>query len=575
MGRKWTKVVTTVAVSFASTVFAVSTPLPRAGATTYPINADDATADSTITATSGGTLTLRVLKPTSTPPVGGWPMMIYMTGSTTSRCNDINWFKRTDMASQGYVVVSFNGRGWPAGSLAGACGTSVASQNAEITDELNDNGWDLSGPKDLQDVKDIVTWAIANQPVNSGQIGAVGQSYNGTRTYLLPAFDPRIKAIIPSDAPNTSFLGTVAGISNRQVAELNGGTPTAYMDANAGWFGHSDPSVASNILEAVKDNYLGTAVPTATQTYINDRTFLDDNPSVDKTASLANVPTFIVSGFLDTSVNPTVGIETWKKIPSSNKFLYVGACGHGAQCLTGNATNIRNTVLNFMEKYLRGSAITMGGPVFFAVPPPPLPGTPDNYPDNWTFQQSTTWPPPEPAGAPVTYYLHSGNIMTTTAPTTAEAADSPTNNAWANPIGDGCTSASYGAGEYVQYTTDTAAGPSAKMTEMDADFYVSSTTSRLQLAVDAFEVDAMGTERRIWKGTSIVVPTARNQTPGTHVHFVFKPSGNGNTFTMGNKLRIKVATNYKGMYAQEPYVGTYSIYHTNVEPSKIIMHFAT
>lgn len=568
-GRRIARVMSTTAIL--STVSLFTMPGSQAWADgPYAINADNSTADSTVTSSLDGltTLRVRVLKPTTTPPSGGWPAVIYMTGSSTSRCNDINYYTRAQLAADGFVVVSFNGRGWPGGGVnSAACGES----SAEMADTLNDSGWDGSGPNDKQDVKDIITWVINNQPVNPAKIGAMGASYNGQRTYLLPAFDSRIAAIIPIDAP-TMGLGNVASISDRPAAENSYGSLTSYLHANAGWFGHSDPSVLSNVSEATRTRYLGLTVPTATQTWFDDRTVLDDNVNLDK-AHLITVPTFVVHGLLDNTINPSQAIEAWKKIPASTpnqKYLYLGACGHGAPCATNNATALRDKLHGFLDKHLRGSAVTMGGPVFYAIPPV------TQASDNWTVQQASSWPPPELPGSPQTLYLRAGNALSGTAPTTSEAADTMTNNTWANSVGDSCAATSYGTGEYVAYTSTDVASQNLKLAQVDADLTLSSSTTRLAVVADLWEVTPAGVDvARVWKGTSFVVPTARGQAANTHVRFKFVPSGNAYTVASGNKLRLKIATNYRGYFAPEPYPGTYSIYHTSTEPSKITLHWAS
>jgi predicted acyl esterase len=533
----------------------------------FPINADNASADSTVTSSIDGvtTLRVRVLAPTTTPPSGGWPAVIYMTGSSTSRCNNINYYPRDQLARDGFVVVSFTGRGWPGGGVNSA---ACLDSSAEMADTLNDSGWDGSGPNDKQDVKDIISWVISNQPVNAAKIGVMGASYNGQRTYLMPAFDSRIAAIVPIDAP-TLGLGNVASISDHASAENSSGSLFSYLNANAGWFGHSDPSVLSNVSEATRTRYLGLTVPTATQTWFNSRTVLDDNSSVDK-AHLITVPTFVVHGLLDNTINPSQAIEAWKKIPAGQKYLYLGACGHGAPCATGNATALRNKIHDFLDKYLRGSAVTMGGPVFYAIPQV------NQASDDWPVQQASNWPPPELPGSPQTLYLRTGNSLSTTAPTTNEAADTMPNNTWANSIGDACAATSYGAGEYVAYTSTDVALQNLKLAQVDADLTLSSSTTRLAVVADLWEVTSTGVDvARVWKGTSFVVPTARGQAANTHVRFKFVPSGNAYTVAAGNKLRLKIATNYRGYFAPEPYPGTYSIYHTNTEPSKITLHWAS
>ncbi len=548
----------------------VTHPVPAAAHSGCTSSTDGTSADATWTPGTGVSLTGRVLYPTGCG-TGPWPLVLYMQGSNSSRCDNINWMTRSQLAALGFVVVSFNGRGFPNGDSALSCTSAT-----DMTDALNDSGYDASGPNDKLDAKNVIDWAIAGcstlctSKVDSANIGVIGYSYNGTRTFLLPAYDSRIDAIIPVAAPTTSMIGAVNTISDRPPAEPSSATPTAYLHGNFGWYGHADPTVHTAIADAIRTKYLGLTPSSTTQTFFNDRTVLDDSAAVDK-AHLITKPTFVVAGFRDQTVNPTAQIQTWKKLPTGDRYLYVGACGHSAWCRTNDQTTLRNKVHDFLDKYLKASGASLGGPVFFVTPP-------QTDVDWGALTSATDWPPTEVAGSPQTWYLRSSNLLSLTAPSTSEAADNMSNPVWGSPssVATACDATlGYSTGQFVQYTTDQAVAASIlKLVEVEADLWLSSTTDRLQVVVDVFRVSPTNVESRVFQGASIVAPTARGQAAGTHVRFKFRAGGAGMTFTLNDKVRIKVATHFKGQYAPEPFPGTYSAYHTTSEPSSVKFHWA-
>lgn len=535
--------------------------------------------------TDGTPMKVRILKPAGTPPAGGWPLMLYYAGSGTTRCHNIDWYTRDQLARDGFIVLSVNPRGMPraAGSDAAEKSLGCDSALSEQTDALNDGGADFQGPTDVQDGKDLISWAIANVTnLNAAKIGAIGSSYFGGLVLKLAGSDNRIDATV-SDAASgvASPVGSVTAVTNKPLAE-SVGLAHGVAEANNGWSTHSTPDVLTNVSEAQRTSYFGLPVPTATRTWWNARTTLDDDGVVDQTAELAT-PTFVVQGFRDVAVMPQYNTELWKKLVAaypSNKYLYVGACGHGVLCgstssQTLNAATLRGKIHSFLDKHVVGDTISMGGPVFFAVPPVvPVSGVPL---DNWTLQTALTWPPT--AETQFTNYFRQNGALSGTAPTTGESAsDSYTNPLWMDPPKDVCLATQPVTGEFKDYTSDliTADG---KLVQTDFDLVLSSATTRLQVAVQMFEVPASGPERAVWAGTAWGVPTARGQAAGTKVRFTFK-SGSGYTFAggVGNKIRIRVASHAKSLFAPEPYPTTYTLYHnpanTN-EQSKVTWHIAT
>lgn len=77
------------------------------------------------------------------------------------------------LADSGYVVVSYNSRGfWQSGG--------------EI---------ETAGPKDIADASKVIDWALANTPADPAHVGMAGVSYGAGISLLAAAHDSRIKAV--------------------------------------------------------------------------------------------------------------------------------------------------------------------------------------------------------------------------------------------------------------------------------------------------------------------------------------------------------------------------------------------
>ncbi|MEU8764640.1 CocE/NonD family hydrolase [Streptomyces sp. NPDC048659] len=77
------------------------------------------------------------------------------------------------LADSGYVVVSYNSRGfWQSGG--------------EI---------ETAGPKDIADASLVIDWALANTPADPAKVGMAGVSYGAGISLLAAAHDKRIKAV--------------------------------------------------------------------------------------------------------------------------------------------------------------------------------------------------------------------------------------------------------------------------------------------------------------------------------------------------------------------------------------------
>ena len=81
--------------------------------------------------------------------------------------------RATQLASKGYVVVSYTSRGfWDSAGLI-----------------------DIAGAPTVEDVSAVIDWALAHTPADANAIGASGISYGAGTSLLAAARDPRIKAV--------------------------------------------------------------------------------------------------------------------------------------------------------------------------------------------------------------------------------------------------------------------------------------------------------------------------------------------------------------------------------------------
>jgi pimeloyl-ACP methyl ester carboxylesterase len=102
--------------------------------------------------------------PDGAPPVTGWPSVLMLHGLGESRTDttnavgmSINTIAETQLAPQGYAVLTFDARGH------GASGGLVG----------------VDGPREIQDVRELVNWLVSQGNANPQRIGAFGYSYGG------------------------------------------------------------------------------------------------------------------------------------------------------------------------------------------------------------------------------------------------------------------------------------------------------------------------------------------------------------------------------------------------------------
>ena len=576
----------------------------------FTSNGDDVGADHTVGNINGTTVKVRVLRPTSGKPAAGWPLVVYMAGEFKNRCANVNerngtqasWYTRKQLAEHGFAVLSFNARGLPAVTEAGVnpSGTSDCGALDDAKDAIDDSGWDEGGPTDKQDIDDLIEWAVntytstgcSSPCIDGGKVGLFGAGVDARKALLMGVPIP----------PNTQYNSRVDGIVTvgfeeiavRNVEDVSNdgaGTPAFrpvdhghanyYNDFDLGNWSHADPSVLANRAGLVRATYLNQAVPSSVTTWFDDRTVLDDLGSVDKAQEITT-PVFMANAFLDGEAGTTTATLAYNKLGATDKYLYLGACGAtyshlssaAGPCLTTNAANLRDKVHAFLDRHVKGDTTsTVGGRVFWAVPPATSPLSTDSW--SVAADADAAWPP-APDAFSSTYCLGgtgawmSGNCSTVSQVTTDRTIS---NDSDSSPGLTYCTGETYGSTETVSYTSNADPVNEYKMIGFEADVSVKSDTTRLQLHADLVTVDGLGVETPVSQGTARFLPVKRNATEGTVYRMRWKPTGAAWTLPAGHKLRVKLSANFKKAFAQELLPATYTIRHTDAEPTHFTVTF--
>ncbi|HEX2039835.1 MAG TPA: hypothetical protein VHF47_08915, partial [Acidimicrobiales bacterium] len=320
----------------------VVSPTPTAAHAGFTSIADDAAADRTATI-NGTTMKVRVLRPSTSAskPAGGWPLVVYMAGDLKNRCANVNetinstgvvtrpsWYTRKQLAADGFAVLSFNARGYPAPYNAGVNPSTSTTSGCDALEDAKDaiekspgvpenTGWDIAGPLDKQDVHDLIEWAVASYTdpncaspcIDGSKVGILGAGADSRRALHMavplsanPQFNQRVMGVVAVGyeelaVRNLKDLSSDGAVTPTFRKVDQGLWPYA-ADMHVGHMGRTDASVATNVNELLRAEYLNDTVADSTKTWFDDRAIVDDDvldtpadqdPRVDK-AGLITMP---------------------------------------------------------------------------------------------------------------------------------------------------------------------------------------------------------------------------------------------------------------------------------------------
>ena len=244
------------------------------------------------TARDGTRLSGVLYIPLSPPPdTRGYPAIVMVHSWMLSRWQ--NHLYAPYFASDGYVVLSYDCRGW--GSSRG----QVQCADPEF---------------ELCDLEDALDWLTTQDlaPVDRERIGMTGISYGGGHSFLIAGRDPRIRTIVPMHGWTDLRESLVPGGSLKYIWGL-------LLLFSASWATKCDPR--NRLYRWTLSLLLGLRDYETALRDLDRRSALTGAGEID-------IPVFIVGSWHDDLFEPNQMLHYYERLRSPRR-LYIGFCPHG------------------------------------------------------------------------------------------------------------------------------------------------------------------------------------------------------------------------------------------------------
>jgi predicted acyl esterase len=253
--------------------------------------ADFTKTDTKVEMSDGVHIAVSYFEPTGTPPAAGWPgvVLLHGLGQTRNSSDFVNWSPNS-MAEQflapaGYAVLTFDAR---------AHGESEGL-------------FTLDGPRELADLRELLTWLTSRHPVDPAHVGAYGASYGGGLVWKAAVEGVRLAAIVPA-ATWTDLREALAPQGLVRAGIVVGFEQDIARDRYG-------PEEAVLLGDAIAERN----VP-AILAYLATR-------STRSQLGTVRVPTFMLQGRRDFAFDANQAIAAFKSVRGP-KRLYLGDFGH-------------------------------------------------------------------------------------------------------------------------------------------------------------------------------------------------------------------------------------------------------
>jgi predicted acyl esterase len=135
-----------------------------------------------VTMSDGVRIAASYFEPKGTPPAAGWPAVVLLhgLGQTRKSSDFVNWspnlIAQRFLAPEGYAVLTYDAR-------------AHGESGGQFT---------LDGPRELQDLRELLTWLTTQHPVDAQHVGAYGASYGGGLVWRAAVEGLPLAAIAPA-----------------------------------------------------------------------------------------------------------------------------------------------------------------------------------------------------------------------------------------------------------------------------------------------------------------------------------------------------------------------------------------
>lgn len=503
--------------------------------------------EATVRLRDGESTRVWVHKPAIAPPTQGWPMILQLHGGavgTSETRSDTAPMERQDVyACRGYAVVSYFRRGYPPIIPLNPNNPSV---NLGAPNVATTKGWDYGGPTDVGDGKDVISWALANQPIDPERIGATGGSQGNWVVHALAGNDPRIRAIIP-----TGGYDNWATHSVRNNVTTPGCAVAPALLVGALTVAESEWSKQYCLLQA-----RGFAGMGSDNAYFWERAPARWVPKLNEFGTAV----FEAIHTLDPNWNSSGHFRLYSAL-TGPKRIFVGPVPIHIGVPAWQQVYFHSEVQRWWDYWLKDAdtGIMSQPPITWGAPPP---GDFFSGTTPWTMGQAYT---PTPCKAEKTSFsLSAGNRLLT------GPGSGPADLLVTNPV---VGNANYGLAEPQGTPLDTIAYRSAPFTQDTIIFRdvklhlaLTSLSVRYQVHPDFYEVAPNGAARRIYHYNALNVGPIEpygvfDGAPGQAKTLDWVPYTTFYKIRAGYSLELKISTAQRAAWIQEPSPGGYQINH--------------
>jgi pimeloyl-ACP methyl ester carboxylesterase len=297
--------------------------------------------DTKVTMSDGAHIAVSYFEPSGTAPAAGWPGVILLHGLGQRRSTPdfaswtTNFMAAHFLAPEGYAVLTFDAR---------AHGESEGL-------------FTLDGPRELADLRELLTWLTKGHSVDASHVGAYGASYGGGLVWRAAVEHFPLAAIVPT-ATWTDLREALAPQALVRAGIILGFEQLIPRDRYG-------PAEAQLLTDAIAERN----VP-AIRAYLATR-------STRSQLGTVSIPTFMLQGRRDFAFDADQAIAAFRRVRGP-KRLYLGDLGHApAPNPVAEFDYAANQVRMWFDRFLKGipNGIDKRPPIEIAPDPWKLPTT--------------------------------------------------------------------------------------------------------------------------------------------------------------------------------------------------------
>ena len=253
--------------------------------------ADFSKTDAKVTMSDGVQLAVSYFQPAGTPPAAGWPgiVLLHGLGQTRNTSDFVNWSPNSMaaqyLAPEGYAVLTFDAR-------------AHGESGGQFT---------INGPRELADLRELLSWFTTKHPIDAQHVGAYGASYGGGLVWKAAVEGFPLAAIAPT-ATWTDLQEALAPQGLVRAGIILGFSQDVPQDR----YGPDERQLLS---DAIAERNIP-----AIRAYLASR-------STRPQLGTIRIPTFMLQGRRDFAFDANQAIAAYGRVRGP-KRLYIGDFGH-------------------------------------------------------------------------------------------------------------------------------------------------------------------------------------------------------------------------------------------------------